>query len=145
MEVGETHATSSQLVENRCLDGTVVAADVAVAKIVDVERDDIGTLLSRYLSNQSRSHEKLKDEQKVDSMDRLLHVWFAMMCRFMLWASVVHRHLCMTTGRVINYRLNSSVWGREFINRRLSYLMTTADAFTSIKSECIASGKPDSE
>ena len=59
VEVGETHAPSSQLVENWCLDGTVVAADVAVAKIVDVERDDIGTLLSSDLSNQSRSDEKL--------------------------------------------------------------------------------------
>ncbi len=45
VEVGEAHATSSQLVDNRGLDGTVVAADVAVAKIVDVERDDIRRLV----------------------------------------------------------------------------------------------------
>ena len=41
VKVGETHATSSQLVENRSLDGTVVAADVAVTQIVDIECDDI--------------------------------------------------------------------------------------------------------
>ena len=41
VKVCETHATSSQLVENRGLDGTVVAADVAVTQIVDIECDDI--------------------------------------------------------------------------------------------------------
>ncbi len=41
VKVGETHATSSQLVENWSLDGTVVAADVAVPQIVDIKCDDI--------------------------------------------------------------------------------------------------------
>ena len=60
VEVGEAHARSSQLVENRCLDGTVVAADVAVAKIVDVERDDIGTLLSSDFRHMPRPEGKQK-------------------------------------------------------------------------------------
>ena len=41
VKVGEAHTTSSQLVEDRRLDGAAITADVAVAKIVDVERDDI--------------------------------------------------------------------------------------------------------
>jgi hypothetical protein len=60
VEVGETHSTGSQLVKNRCLDGTVVAADVAVAKIVDVERDDIGTLLSSDFRRRRRPEGKQK-------------------------------------------------------------------------------------
>ncbi len=46
VKVGEAHATGGQLVEDGRLDRTVVAADVAVAKIVDVERDDIRRLVS---------------------------------------------------------------------------------------------------
>ena len=41
MKVGETHATGSQLVEDGGLDGTAVAADVAVAQIVSQQHDDV--------------------------------------------------------------------------------------------------------
>ena len=43
VEVGESHATRRQLVENRGLDRTVVAADVAVTQIVNIEGDDVGS------------------------------------------------------------------------------------------------------
>ena len=41
MEVSEAHATGGQLVEDGGLDGTVVAADVAVAQVVGQEGDDV--------------------------------------------------------------------------------------------------------
>jgi hypothetical protein len=42
MEVGESHATGGQLVEDRGLDGTPVTANVAVTEIVDEECHDVG-------------------------------------------------------------------------------------------------------
>ena len=45
MEISEAHAFGSQRVENRCLDGTPVTANVAVTEVVNEERDDIGQLL----------------------------------------------------------------------------------------------------
>ena len=41
VEIGEAHATGGQLVENGGLDGTAVAAEVAVSEVIDEEGDDI--------------------------------------------------------------------------------------------------------
>ena len=41
VEVSEAHAFGSQRVENGCLDGTSVTANVAVAEVVDKEGDDV--------------------------------------------------------------------------------------------------------
>jgi|TARA_Y100001947_G_scaffold138413_2_gene128011 hypothetical protein len=43
VKVGETHATSGQLVEDGRLHRTAVAADVAVTQIVSQKKDDVRT------------------------------------------------------------------------------------------------------
>jgi hypothetical protein len=55
VKVGEAHATGGQLVEDRGLDGTTVAANVAVAEIVDEEGDDVGLfVLGKAGANQKQ-------------------------------------------------------------------------------------------
>ena len=58
MEVGKTHAAGSQLVEDGGPDGTAIAANVPVTKIVDQQGDHIGTLLSKCLPDLSRTNKK---------------------------------------------------------------------------------------
>ena len=62
MEVGETHATGGQFVEDRGLDGTAVAADVAVAEIVDEKGDDVGLFVfGKTGANQKQEKCKCED------------------------------------------------------------------------------------
>jgi hypothetical protein len=42
VKVGEAHALGGQLVEDRGLHRTAVAADIAVTEVVDEEGDDVG-------------------------------------------------------------------------------------------------------
>ena len=62
MEVGEAHAFGGQVVENGRLDGAAIAADVAVAEVVDKQSDDVRVfVLGKTGTNQKQEAKKCKD------------------------------------------------------------------------------------
>jgi len=63
VEIGESHAPSGQLVENRGLDGAPVTAKIAVAQIVDEQSDDIRAfVLGKTATNKKQEAKKGEDE-----------------------------------------------------------------------------------
>ena len=58
MEVGETHATCGQAIEDRGLHRTTVTAEIAVPKVVDEQGDDVGAFASSEVKRSQRHDAK---------------------------------------------------------------------------------------